>query len=206
MTVYDSTTLATLASGAHGRRPLIYIRGKDSGGSSKTFGFWVGMGNVTATVTSALDGSSESRNYIGDGSLKGIDSVIYQVGLEVRDVSAVLSQIHASVQDMLRGNDIRHAMVEVHVAVLDSGTGSVVANPLPYWLGYIDGAPLETPADNDEGSLTIKMVSAAVDLTRTNTAKKSDETQKLRSGDRFRRWADTAGKIKVWWGTKRGAK
>lgn len=205
MTVYDSNTLTVLSSGAHVRRPMVYIRGKDSGGSPKTFGFWAGLGNITVTVVSAIDGTNESRNYIGDGALKSIDSVIYSLGLEVRDIQCTLSQIHASVQDMLRGNDIRHAQVEVHVGVRDSSTGAFVANPLPYWLGYVDGAPLETPADGGEGSLTLKMVSAAVDLTRTNTAKKSDETQKLRSGDRFRRYADTAGKVKIWWGTNRGS-
>lgn len=206
MTVYDSTTLAALASGAHARRPMVTIRGKDSGGSPKTFGFWAGLGNITRTVTSAIDGSSESRSYIGDGALVSIDSVIYSLGLEVRDIQCVLSQVHASVQDMLRGNDIRHAQVELHVGVLDSATGAFVANPLPYWLGYVDGAPLETPADGNEGSLTLKMVSAAVDLTRTNTAKKSDAQQQLRSGDRFRRFSDTAGKFLIWWGTiKAGA-
>ena len=34
MTVYDSTTLATLTTGAHARRPFVYVRGKDSGGSA----------------------------------------------------------------------------------------------------------------------------------------------------------------------------
>ena len=203
MTVYDSTTLAALTTGAHARRLFIYIRGKDSGGSAKTFGYWKGLGNVTVTVTSAIDGGSESRSYVGDGAIVDVDPVIYSLGLEVRDISVNLSQIHATVQDMVRGNDIRHAQVEFHIGILDASTGALVANPLPYWLGYVDGAPIETPADGGEGSVTLKMVSCTADLTRSNTAKKSDETQKLRSGDRFRKWADSAGGIKVWWGEAR---
>jgi len=203
MTVYDSTTLATLTTGAHARRPFVYVRGKDSGGSAKTFGFWGGLGTVSVTVVSAVDGSSESRSYKGDGALIGIDSVVYSLGLDVRTIDCTLSQIHADVQDMVRANDIRHALVEVHVGILDAATGALVAAPLPYWLGYVDGAPVETPADGGEGAITLKMVSASVDLTRVNSATKGDEYQKLRSTDRYFKWADAAGGIKVVWGQER---
>jgi hypothetical protein len=38
------------------------------------------------------------------------------------------------------------------------------------------------------------------ELTRTNPAKRSDETQRLRSGDRFRRYSGTAYQWPIWWG------
>lgn len=48
------------------------------------------------------------------------------------------------------------------------------------------------------------MVSVATSLTRSLALKKSDEAQKRRSGDRFRRYSDVSGAVDVWWGEERG--
>ena len=46
------------------------------------------------------------------------------------------------------------------------------------------------------------MASQTRDLTRGLALKKSDESQKLRAGDRFRRYADVSGVPKTWWGQR----
>jgi hypothetical protein len=48
----------------------------------------------------------------------------------------------------------------------------------------------------------VTVASQTRDLTRGLRLKKSDESHQLRSGDRFRRYADVSGKVKVWWGQR----
>ena len=66
--------------------------------------------------------------------------------------------------------------------------------------GVIDGAPIMTGAANSSTTATIRMVSAARNGTRKAASKKSDEQQRLRQGDRFRRYGDVSGVADDWWG------
>ena len=50
---------------------------------------------------------------------------------------------------------------------------------------------------------SVTLVSAARELTRRLALKKSDESQRRRSGDQFRQYADVSGEVGVWWGAKR---
>jgi hypothetical protein len=206
MSLYDSATRAALAAGPVILRDMVAVYGKDSDGDPVTFGFWKGEDNITTNIVTAVDGSTVSRSFIGGGSLIGVDAIPLVIGLEARTIEVTLSPIHSEVQDMVRGNDIRHAVVEVLRAMFDVSTGGLVSTPFARFLGKVDGAPVATPAEGDEGSITLHCVSNTIELTRTNPARKSDEQQKRRSGDRFRKYADTAGDIEIWWGEtkKRG--
>jgi hypothetical protein len=203
MTLFDVATSSALASGAHKRRSMLYIRGKTALGVAANFGFWSGAGNITTNVTSAFDGATESRSYIGDGSIINIDQIMFSLGLEVGSLSVKMNHLHSSVSNMIRGNDIRNAVAEIHIAIFDKSTGALVYSPTPFWLGYVDGAPITTGQAGGSGDATIKLVGCNIDLARVNYLLKSDETQKQRSGDRFRKWADSAGGIKIWWGEAR---
>lgn len=205
MQPYDSPTLAALAAGGIIKRELIYVRGKDNSGSPVNFGFWNGEDDVTISVVSAVDGATEDRSYVGGGSVLSVDPIPLALGLDVRTVQVMLSQIHAGVQSMVRGNDIRHAVAEVHRAHFAVATGQIVSTPFPRHFGKVDGAPIVTPAAGQEGSVTLKIVSNTVELTRNNPALKSDASQSLRSGDRFRRYADASGEVDVWWGEAKSA-
>ena len=202
----DSNTLAALSSESLVLRNFVYVRGKTTGGAPVAFGFWNGEDDTSGAVFEAVDGATESRTYIGGGSLLDIGAIPSVIGLEVRTVSVKLSQIHPDVQVMVRANDIRHAVVEVHRGLFNVSTGQLVAAPYPRFLGKINAAPIETPSARGEGSITLKCVSNTRDLTRVNTAKKSDETQKLRTGDRFRRFAGVAKAWERWWGEAKGDK
>jgi hypothetical protein len=200
---YDSETIAALQSGQLVLRDFLYIRGKDSGGDPAPFGFWTGADDVSVNVVSAIDGSTESRDFIGGGTLLDVPAIVDTIGLEARSIDFGLSQIHASVQDMVRANNIRVAVVELHRGVYDPDTWALVSTPFPRFLGRVDGAHIENAAIGGQGGITLTAMSNAIDLSRTNPALKSDETQRLRSGDRFRRYADTAGDIDVFWGLAR---
>lgn len=171
--------------------------------NADTFGFWSEPETVAIAVVSGETGSPVTRTFVGDGAILRIDPVPLAMGLEVRTVQVVLSQIHAGVQDMVRGHDIRLADVEIHRAYLDPDTMLPVANPRVRHMGKVNGAPIDTPAAGAEGSITLKIVSHTRELTRTNPAKRSYSQQLLRSSDDFRRYAGVA--IPVWWGVKKGA-
>lgn len=55
-----------------------------------------------------------------------------------------------------------------------------------------------------EGGVELAVVSHTRMLTRTNPAKRSDESQKLRQGDRLRRYSGVAGEIEFFWMEKTG--
>jgi hypothetical protein len=129
-----------------------------------------------------------------------MDAVPYVIGTDIRTIQVKLSQIHASVQSMVREKNIRHRWAEVYRALYSPTTGLVVSTPFPRFIGRIDGAPLVTPEEGGEGSVTVKIVSSTVDLTRVNTAMKSDAQQRTRDGDTFREFADVAGDVEIWWG------
>lgn len=203
--MYDAETIAALESGQLVLRDFLYIRGKDSGGSAANFGFWTGVDDIILNVVSAIDGSTESRSYVGGGTLLDVPQIVDTIGLEARSIDFGLSQLHPTVQDMLRANNIRVAVVEMHRGVYDPATWQLVSTPFPRFLGRVDGARLETAAIGGQGGITLTAISNAIDLTRSNPALKSDETQRLRSDDRFRRYADSAGDIAVFWGLTRGA-
>jgi len=206
MSAYDSDTIAALQAGALILRDMLWIRGSTSGGDAATWGFWAGEDNVTVNVVKATDPANvESRAYVGGGSLlsDGVDPIVYQLGLVAQTINVKLSQIHTSVQDMVRGANIRLAEAELHRALFDVATGEIVSTPFPRFYGIIEGAPINTPAVGGDGSITLAITSVSIDLTRTNPALKSDEATKLRSGDRFRQYSGVTGQYTVDWGEAR---
>jgi hypothetical protein len=204
--MYDSNTLAALASGQLVIRDFLTIFGEDSEGDPVEYCFWTGEDDVTVNVVSPQDGSTDSRDFIG-GALPqdGIPNIVDSIGLEARRIEFRLSQIHADVQDMIRAGNIRLAVVELHRGLLSPATWALVSTPYARFLGRVDGAAIETPEVGGTGAAIIPAISDVIDLTKTWPALKSDETQRLRSGDRFRRYSDTAAAVEVWWGQHKSA-
>jgi hypothetical protein len=75
-----------------------------------------------------------------------------------------------------------------------------VALPRCRRLGFVNAAPEEIAGADGQSQLKIEVVSVTRELTRTNPAKRSDETQRLRSGDRLHRYSGTAHQWPIWWG------
>lgn len=199
---YDSNTIAALESGSLVLRDFLAIQGKDSEGVPVPFGFWTGEDDVTTNVVTATDGGTDSRDFVGGGSLPpdGIPPIVDTIGIEVRTLDLELSQLHPTVLNMVNGNNIRHAVAELFRGLFNPATFALVSTPFSRFLGRIDAAPRKTAAAGSSGAQTITMVSDAVDLTRTSPELKSDESQKLRSSDRFFQYADTAGEYERRWG------
>ena len=200
---YDSSTLAALASGQVVIRDMLTVKGKTLGGSAATFAYWTGEDNVSVNVPPADGGSLESRNFVGGGTLLTVPPIVDAIGIEAHGFSFGLDHISETAGhplDMVFGNNVLVARVEFHRAIYDADTWGLVSDPILMFEGRVDGASIEDAPAGSEGGLTLDVMSNAIDLTKTNPAMESDEQQRLRSDDRFRRYGDTAAQVQVWWG------
>lgn len=201
--MFDAPTQAALASGAVVLADLLVVSGKTLGGSAKVFPYWTGEDNVAVNVLPLGATSEVSHVFLGGGTLLDVPPIVDAIGLEARSISLGLDHISSaanSPMDMVYGHNVRVARVELHRAVLDPNTWHLVSTPHRIFAGRVDGASVDDAAAGGEGGLTLDLMPSAIDLTRTNPAMESDEQQRLREGDRLRRYGDTAGQVETWWG------
>lgn len=185
-------------------RNFVLVTAKDrADDSAKVHGFWDDAENVVTNIVSGEDGSTVSHTFRGDGSIVECDPIPMRIGLEVRTVQLVLNPLHPAVQALVRTDDPRFAKVEIYRGLLDPASMLLVAAPRIRFLGRVNGAPIDTASIGERSRVTLKLVSHTRELTRTSPAKKSDETQRLRSGDRFRRYTGVAGEWPIWWGEEK---
>lgn len=183
------------------RRNFVWITAKNrTSGAEETMGLWNGDHDITINVISGITGLSTARDYVGCGPLLGIGPIPLVSDLTVRTVTVSLSPIDAAVEQAIRGYDPRQGKIEIHRGFYSLDNQIIVAPPIPRFVGRINKSPINTPAAGGEGSIEIECVSDSRELTRINPAKKSDETQKLRSGDRFRKYTTVAGEVSIFWG------
>lgn len=205
---YDLATVTALESGAVVMREMLTVFGKTLGGSAQTFAYWTGEDNIAANVVPAGGDTPVSRNFVGGGTLLNIPPIVDAIGVEARSITIGLDHISEAAGgplDMVFGNNVRVARVEMHRAFFDPATWNLVSTPTLMFSGRVDGASIDDAAAGSEGGLSLDCISSAIDLTKTNPAMQSDEQQKLRGGDRFRRYGDTAGQIQTWWGQAKEA-
>lgn len=205
---YDVDTITALASGAIVLRDILTIKGKNNGGTPVPFVYWTGEDNIIVNVAPLGGGTPESRNALGGATLLDVPPMVDAIGLEARGVSFGLDHISSasgSPMDAVYGNNIRVARVELHRALFDPATWNLVSTPHLIFAGRVDGASVNDAAAGGEGGLSLDAISSAIDLTKTNPAMESDEQQRLRSGDRFRRHGDTAAQVETWWGQNKAS-
>ena len=198
MKSFSGTLTTYLATGNLMSRVLFWITAKDrSTGSPVTLGFWNGDDNQNFTINAV------ARTYYGAGDLANPSSpLVYQVGVKPTDFELVLAPLSQEVADAIRLYDCRMAAVEIHRAFFDPLTGNLVEEPTRVFKGQIEEAPLVTPEVNGTSTCTLKLISSAVNLTRSLVLTQSDTYQQLRSNDRFRRYVDVSGSVDVAWGQK----
>jgi len=186
-------------------RAFVWVTGKNrSTGSTETLGLWGGLDTVDVTVISGVTQLPVQRTYHAAGALLGVGTITRTPELEVRTLPVSLSQISEAVQLLVRGYDVRHAPIEIHEGYLDRESRLLIAPPIIDFVGWINGAPINTPAAGGKGSIVLDCVSHSRMLTRTNPAKKSHETQKRRSNDQFRKYNSVANQWQYWWGEREG--
>lgn len=174
-------------------RDLIYFFAKNrSTGDIEEVGFWNDLDTVTISVPDPSTGSLVPRVYYGSGALISISAIPQVADLSVRRVQVEMSQVSTAVALALREYDVRRAVVQIHRAFLDPSTRLVIPNPIIRFDGYVNKADIPTPAIGATGSASVDLVSATRELTKTNPAKRSDAQQRLRAGDRLRKYSNTA--------------
>ena len=179
-------------------RTLIWVSARNrSTNAVETMGLWTGGDHENITI------GGVSRLYYGAGSVVDLPQVTMQTGLAVRMHRLGLSPLTPEVMQLIRGYDTRFAPVEIHRALFTIDTRVLVEEPHRVLTGFIDEVDLGTPAAGGTSSCVLGIATSARVLTQSLPLKKSDETQKLRSGDRFRRWTDVSGSVDVWWGAQR---
>jgi hypothetical protein len=205
---YDVDTITALSADGIVVRDLLTVHGKTLGGSPSEFAYWTGEDNVAINVVPPGATTPVSRNFRGGATLLDVPAIVDAIGVEPRTVTIGLDHISTSAgspMDMVFGNNVRVARVEMHRALFDPDTWNLVATPHLIFAGRVDGAAVDDAAAGGEGGLSLDVVNSAIDLTKTNPAMESDEQQRRRDGDRFRQHSDTAAQIERWWGQAKGS-
>lgn len=196
MRTYDSAT-ATYLAGQDSivARVLLWITAKNRGtGAAQTIGLWNGDDHADFSIGGA------TRTYYGAGTVLQLPVISYVTGFGVQAHTVDLAPLAPEIITAIRVYEPRFAPVEVHRALFNAADMSLVAEPHRVFKGWIDAAPIQTPEIGSDGKVTLTLMSAARALTRSVAQMKSDATQQLRSGDRFRRWNTLSGAVDVAWG------
>lgn len=178
-----------------------------SGATVTRYGFTNFGEDVSTNVV--LNGAGTLGNYTfyGDNApIQSIDPIPLKVGLEVDTIEIAMNPLHPIVQIMARTDEsaLRTARVQIFRGYLSPASMLLVANPRSRFIGQVNTAPEKVAGVGGQSVRSIRVRSHTHELTRTNPAKKSDETYKLRSGDRFGQYSGPAGKWPIWWGEKKG--
>lgn len=177
------------------RHSLLYLTVRDtSTGEFESVGFWTGADSQIFTI----DG--DDRLYFGAGAALDIDGIPGGTGVFVRYINASLG-IVAEVAQAVRGFDLRLAPAEIHTAVFDLDTRSLVSEPRRVFKGTVNKATISTPSEDGSAAIDLSLASSARSLTRTLPLYRSDaELRRRNPSDSFRQSVSTTGLRQVAWG------
>lgn len=178
-------------------RWLLYVRTRNRDtGVEFPIGIWNGDDSISLTI------SGEARSYFGAQGLFEVAPVIYGTGTLVRTQNVTLSGISPEAEDMVRGFIVRLAAAELHLALFDPVNMTLIETKRMF-KGVVNRAPIFTPAlGGGSPSIQMELASSMRMLTRTIAVKKTDQSQQLRSGDRFRRYGSIAAEVVTEWVNK----
>ena len=146
-----------------------------------------------------------SRSYSGSGKAIKFEPIVLATGIGVRTTSVELNMIDAAINNLVRGYNLRKAPAERHIGLFDPSSRLVVSQLYPVFVGFVNGAPITTPAVGAGGSVKLQLVSHSRELTRVSTEKCSDASQQKRvSGDRLFQYTGIAGAMTLYWGESKG--
>jgi len=198
----DAATQAAIQAGTVLPRDFLWISAKNRvTGALVPHGMWSDAGSVTAEVIDPITDTAVARPWEGAGGLISISDVQRSLGLTVNTVQIVLSQIDPQAEQIIRGLEPKYARVELFRGWLDPVSRLLVAPARARFVGFLDGAPIVTPAEGGEGSISLTCASYTQEFTRSNTSKRSDADQRLRDpNDAFFQHVATVGDWEINWG------
>lgn len=182
----------------------IVVRNRTTG-APVTDGLWSDVGNVSAAVIHPDTGLEVTRDWYGSGTLVAIDDIPLVSSLTVQNVNIRLSQVDDRVEQLVRDYDCKQARVEIYRGLFDPDSRQMVAPAECRFVGFVDTIEINTPSENEEGSVTLTCASHTQEMTRANPDTRSDATQKERSAtDTFFQDSGTAGEWEIFWGSQKG--
>lgn len=198
----SAATQALLEAQTLVTRDFMRITGRNRDtGAPVSDAFWSGIGPVTAQVVDPDTGLVGSVDFQGVGALIAVDPIPQVSNLTVQEIEVTFSQLDDRVNELLRLYSIKQAKVEIWRGEFNPETGRMVEAAGIRFVGFVDGAPVETPAEGGEGSVKIKCVSTAQELTRANPDLRSHESQQERAqGDDFFKDVTAVGDLVIFWG------
>jgi hypothetical protein len=187
-------------------RDFIWFVVKDrTTGAPVTDGYWSDVGSITASIVDPDTGGTTSRTWAGAGSLIQISDIPLVSSLTVQNITVTLSQVADRVNNLIRGYECKQGRVEIYRGLFDPASRQMVAPAVPRFVGTIDEAPITTPAEGDNGDVSLSCTSNTVELTRSNPDTRSDASQKLRNpADGFFTDAAVVGTWQQFWGNEGG--
>jgi hypothetical protein len=169
-------------------------------------GFWNDVRTVSVNVKDGRTGAIVARDFRGIGGALVVGSIPLTSDITIRSVDIELPQLDDITQLLVRGYDVRGAPMQLYRGYFDPATRLLAAAAKPRFVGYVDGAPIMTPKEGGEGSITLKCVSTTRELTRTSAEVRSHESQLARTAGADDFYIDT-GVVGEWdlaWGVNRG--
>lgn len=184
-----------LARAAVMPRWLLWIGAKNFGTlTDASVGLWNGEDNATFTI------GGSPRVYQGGLSRFEVEPITYAAGIDVRTLQISFAANAPETEDVVRGFVIRLAPVELHLALLDPEATDLIDARMMF-RGFINRAPLTTPAQGAGDTVRLEMVSRMRTLALPGPAlKKSNASQITRNdADGFRKYASIAKEVTVEW-------
>lgn len=205
MRVLDAAELAAIRAPGVVARDFLWITAKHRDtGALVSQGFWSDGGTITAPVVDGRTGATEERDFYGVDAGMSIGSIPLTADVTVRNVDIDLPHIDSIVDLLVRGYDVRGAPIQIYRGYFDPATRVLLASAKPRFVGEVDGAPIETPKEGDQGKITLKCVSTTLELTRVSAEVRSNESQILRAaGDTFFKDVNVVPDWDMAWGVNR---
>ena len=201
----SAAALAALKSGEIVARDFVQIDVKLwSDNSDRTFRYWSGIENITASVIDPLTQVASSFVFEGAGQLLSVQDVESGQGLIVRNLEIGLTAVDDP-HLIMRTYNAKLAPIKLWRGLMKPGGETLLTPALPRFDGFVDKAQITYGADGAESGVSATCISSIAKLLRTSSATKSDKQQRLRSStDSFRLHAATVEDWELFWGEKKG--
>ncbi|MBN8959326.1 MAG: hypothetical protein J0H17_22670 [Rhizobiales bacterium] len=155
---------AALAGRAVMRRIFIWCDARDPvTGDPAPAGFW----NDAHPVTLG------SRTYHASGSIITVSSLGAKGDMTIPGLQVTLSGIDSAANNLVRGESVGQAPIEVHLGIFDVATKTIIGDLVPFFIGFVDDVDIQTPEAGGNSTITLTCESTSRALTKKGTATRS---------------------------------
>ena len=152
--------------------PVMIVKVNTSGGDVRA---WSGIGDLTY----------DSETYIGTGTFGGVSTQSERVDLSATGVTLSLSGIPDYLVSTALGQVQQGRLCQVWMALLNTTTGALIADPYELFAGFSDVTILTEQAET--ATIAIQAENRLIDLERARIRRYTDEDQRsdsANSGDK----------------------